>query len=165
MYININDHDAFFEWGNMILRKKTMTLKDRIKASILTAVKAKDDVAKNILKVVLGEIDTQEGRGKDLTDEQIYTIVRKTLQGIEEMLTYKPGNAVLLGEKAILTALVPTQLSREDIIAELTPKLEELKGAKADGQATGIAMKHFKANKRDVDGTLVAEIVKQLRTT
>jgi len=44
-----------------------MTIKESIKADILTATKIKDNTTKNILKVVLGEIDTQEGRGKTLT--------------------------------------------------------------------------------------------------
>lgn len=140
-----------------------MTIKERIKSDIIAATKAKEDAAKNILRVILGEIDTQEGRGKILTDEQICSIIRKTLQGVEEMLTYRPENVDLQKEKSVLVNLVPTQLSREDIINELTPKLAELKSAKADGQATGIAMKFFKENKKNVDGTLVAEVVKSIR--
>lgn len=140
-----------------------MTLKERIKADILTATKAKDNATKNILKVVLGEVDTQEGRGKTLTDEQIYGVIRKVLQGVEEMLIYKPGDAVLMQEKAILSKLLPVQLDREDILDKLIDKVDEIKNAKSDGQATGIAMKYFKENKLVVDGTLMAEIVKQLR--
>lgn len=140
-----------------------MTIKDRIKADILAATKAKDNVTKNTLKVVIGEVDTQEGRGKNLTDEQIYGVIRKVLQGVEEMLTYKPADAVLTQEKATLSKLLPSQLGREDIMNELINKVDEIKNAKGDGQATGIAMKYFKENKLVVDGTLVADVVKQLR--
>jgi len=140
-----------------------MTVKDLIKADILIATKAKNSNTKNILKVVLGEIDTHEGRGKNLTDDQIYGVVKKVLQGVEEMLTYKPGDAVLLQEKAILSNLLPTQLGRDDILDKLINKIDEIKNAKADGQATGVAMKYFKENKLVVDGTLVADVVKQLR--
>lgn len=140
-----------------------MNIKERIKADILTATKAKDNATKNTLKVVLGEVDTQEGRGKNLTEEQIYGVIRKVLQGIEEMLTYKPGDAVLMQEKDTLSKLLPVQLGREDILDKLINKVDEIKNAKADGQATGIAMKYFKENKLVVDGTLVADIVKQLR--
>jgi uncharacterized protein YqeY len=140
-----------------------MTIKERIKADILAATKAKDNATKNTLKVVLGEVDTQEGRGKTLTDEQIYGVIRKVLQGVEEMLTYKPGDAVLMQEKATLSKLLPVQFDREDILDKLIDKVDEIKNAKSDGQATGIAMKYFKENKLVVDGTLMAEIVKQLR--
>jgi uncharacterized protein YqeY len=140
-----------------------MTIKERIKADILTATKARDNVTKNTLKVVLGEVDTQEGRGKTLTDEQVYGIVRKVLQGIEEMLTYKPGDTALLQEKTTLSKLLPAQLNRDDILDKLIDKVDEIVNAKADGQATGIAMKYFKENKLVVDGTLVADVIKQLR--
>lgn len=140
-----------------------MTLKERIKADILTATKAKDNATKNTLKVVLGEVDTQEGRGKTLTDEQIYGVIRKVLQGVEEMLTYKPGDTALLQEKTTLSKLLPAQLNRDDILDKLIDKVDEIKNAKADGQATGIAMKYFKENKLVVDGTLVADVIKQLR--
>lgn len=140
-----------------------MTIKEKIKNDILVATKNKDDSTKNILKVVLGDINTQEGRGLTLTDEQIYNTIRKILQGVEEMLTYKPNDTTLLKEKTILSNLVPNQLTKSDIIAELSPKLEELKNAKSDGQATGIAVKFFKENKKSVDGTLVGTVVKELR--
>jgi hypothetical protein len=66
-------------------------------------------------------------------------------------------------EKDTLSKLLPVQLDREDILDKLINKVDEIINAKADGQATGIAMKYFKENKLVVDGTLVADIVKQLR--
>ena len=79
------------------------------------------------------------------------------------MLTYKPGDTVLMQEKTTLSKLLPVQLDRKDILDKLINKVEEIKNAKADGQATGIAMKYFKENKLVVDGTLVADVIKQLR--
>lgn len=166
--VDINDDNAFNAWGRYDAKENSMTLKEQIKANIITAMKLKDDVAKNILRVIVGDIETKEVDTKQkkitpLTDEQIYEIIRKAIEDIGETLGYKPNDPTLIREREILTALVPAQLSRQDIINELTPKLEELKTAKSDGQATGIAVKYFKANKKDVNGTLVATVVKELR--
>jgi hypothetical protein len=45
----------------------------------------------------------------------------------------------------------------------LASKVDELKLAKSDGQATGIAMKFFKEAKLLVDGNTVTEVVKSIR--
>lgn len=141
-----------------------MSLKLKIKEQIVIATKAKKEHTKNVLKVVLGDIDMQEVRNKnDLTDGEIIKIVRKTLQGVEEMLSYKSGDIGLEEEKAVLSSLLPKQLSKEDVLAALGSKVEEIKSAKSDGQATGLAMKHFKESKLSVDGTLVAEVIKDIR--
>jgi uncharacterized protein YqeY len=139
-------------------------LKMKIREQITTATKLRKDTVKNVLKVVLGEIDTQEVRNKkDLSDEEICKVIKKTLQGIEEMLVYKAGDAGLEEEKVTLTALLPKQLDRVDILFQLASKAEEIKAAKSDGQATGIAMKFFKESKQLVDGTDVTAIVKEIR--
>lgn len=116
-----------------------------------------------MLKVVLGEIETQEGRsGKQLPDPDIHKIVRKTLQGIDEMLTYKPGDCGLSREKLTLTNLLPSQLDKMDILIELSFVVDDIKSAKSDGQAIGIAMKHLKG--KAVDGKDVANVVNGIRT-
>ena len=139
-------------------------LKETIRKYIVTAMKLKRESAKNVLKVVLGEIETQESRsGKLLSDEDIHKVVRKTLQGIDEMLQYKPGDEGLEMEKRTLQELLPKQLDSMDVLLNLTSKIDELKLAKSDGQATGIAMKFFKESKLLVDGNIVAEVVKSIR--
>jgi uncharacterized protein YqeY len=138
--------------------------KEKIRSNIATATKLKKEPAKNVLKVVLGEIDTQEARlSRDLTDEEVYKVIRKTLQGIEEMLQYKPGDVNLEIEKVTLEHLLPKKLDYMDILLELSPKIEELKQAKSDGQATGIAMKLLKEKKLLVEGNDVAQVVKGIR--
>ncbi len=122
------------------------------------------EVQKNVLKVVLGEMDLQASRsGKQLTDDDGYRIIRKTLQGVEEMLTYKPNDPKFEAEKATLQALLPQEMSLHDLKVSLTAKAEEIRAAKSDGQATGIAMKFFKENKIPVDGNVVKKVVAEIR--
>ena len=45
----------------------------------------------------------------------------------------------------------------------LASQLESIKGAKSDGQATGVAMKHLKASGAVFEGNDVAAAVKQIR--
>jgi uncharacterized protein len=144
-----------------------MSLKENIRSLILTATKMKQESAKNVLKVVLGEIELQESRMKKdaIPDEEIYKIIRKTLQGIDEMIGYKPTDEGLKIEKKTLDDLMPKQLNCADLALNLTCKAEELRAAKSDGQATGIAMKFLKEGKHLVDGAEVAKVVKTIRET
>lgn len=122
------------------------------------------EVQKNVLKVILGEMDLQASRsGKELTDDDGYRIIRKTLQGVEEMLGYKPNDPKFETEKATLQALLPQEMSLHDLKVSLTARAEEIRAAKSDGQATGIAMKFFKENKIPVDGNTVKKVVAEIR--
>jgi uncharacterized protein YqeY len=146
-----------------------MSLFDTIRAQILSATKAKDEVCKNILKVVLGEIHTMESRtGIKLKDEEIHKVIKKTVEGIDETLKYvKEGENYnkLVAEKQILSNLLPQYLSKEAVLAVLNEIVIDLKAAKSDGQATGVAMKLIKEKKLSVDGKVVSEAVKEIRTT
>lgn len=149
-----------------------MSLKETIRKQITDATKQRADVQKNILKVILGEIETQESRGNPnlglshpaaLADVEIYKIIKKTLQGVEEMLGYKPGDPKFEAEKATLQALLPKEMTDADIKYALSVKTEEIKAAKSEGQATGIAMKYFKERNLPVDGNLVKKVIAEIR--
>ena len=141
-----------------------MSLEEMIRKQIVETTKLKMENHKNILKVILGEIDTQKARhNKPFTDEDGYRIIRKTLQGVEEMLTYKPNDPKFEAEKAILKGLLPKEFAAEDLKAVLSSKVDEIKAAKGDGQATGIAMKFLKERNISVDGNAVKKLVSEIR--
>ena len=58
-----------------------MTLRAELTMKLKEAMKSKNDLAKNLLRVILGEADTEEGRGKAVTDEIILRIIRKIAEG------------------------------------------------------------------------------------
>ena len=142
-----------------------MSLKETIRKQIVETMKLKAEVQKNVLKVVLGEIDLQESRnGKQLTDDDCCRIIKKTLQGVEEMLTYKPNDIKFETEKAVLKGLLPKELTADDLKITLSSKIDELKATKSEGQATGIAMKFLKEINLSVDGNVVKKIVSEIRS-
>jgi uncharacterized protein YqeY len=141
-------------------------LVDELKKRITQAMKERDEVAKDVLRVALGEIQTQEHRvNKPVTEEEAVAIVRKLVKSNEETMAASTGEraATLKRETELLTSLLPQRMSVEAIAAALAPQAEAIRAAKNDGQATGIAMKHLKSTGVPVDGTEVAEAVKRLR--
>lgn len=142
-----------------------MTLKETIRKQIVETTKLRMEAQKNVLKVVLSEIDLQESRnGKQFTDEDCCRVIRKTLQGVEEMLTYKPNDPKFEAEKATLKGLLPKELDFADLKSALSSKVDEIKAAKSEGQGTGIAMKFFKERSIIVDGNTVKKVVAEIRT-
>jgi hypothetical protein len=124
---------------------------------------------KDLLKVVLGEVQQKSAGGK-VTDEQGLAIVKKMAKANEETLG-------LLGaedkrreqyeeENAILQSLLPNYLTVEQIVQRLTEGglADEIKTAKNEGQATGIAMKKLKADNAPVEGDTVKQAVVKLRS-
>ncbi|MGO9710427.1 MAG: GatB/YqeY domain-containing protein [Polyangiaceae bacterium] len=142
-------------------------LSDEIKKRANLAAKAGDTLTRDILRVALGEIQTVEHRvNKPLSDDEAIAIVRKLVKSNEETLAAvgEGDKAVTLRrENEILASLLPKSLSVPQIVEALATQIDAIKGAKNDGQATGIAMKHLKTSGAAVDGTEVAAAVKQIR--
>jgi uncharacterized protein YqeY len=141
-------------------------------AKLREAMKAKDDLAKDLLRVILGEVSTRRARaGKEPSEEEIHAIIRKVIAGNDETrkeLAQRGQGAHeaygrLARENAYLETLLPQTLDRAAIHKELEPVAAELRGAKNDGQATGMAMKHLKQKGLAVLGEDVAAAVKELR--
>lgn len=144
-----------------------MALVDDIKAQTKTALRAKDDVAKNVLRLVLGEIQLAESRqGTTLDDAAGHKIVRKLIASNEATLEASSDPATkaqLERENTILLDLVPQQLTVDQIVEALAPVTENLRTAKADGPAMGMAMKHLKAGGAAVDGDSVRAAIAKIR--
>lgn len=145
----------------------TAMLRDEIKRRSLAAMKAGHGLEKEILRVALGEIQTQEARTSEtMSDEQAAAIVRKLIKSNAETLassTDDEQRATLRQEIEILESLLPKALTVDEIVATLSPVADAITGATADGPATGIAMKHLKASSAVVDGKDVAAAVKRMR--
>ncbi len=143
-------------------------LVDEIKKRIASAMKEKRDLEKEILRVALGEIQTIEARGQTtMGDEQALQVVRKLVKSNEETLsvTQDPAKRRQLAEETeILRTLLPQSLSVEQIVAALAPVQTEIRSAKADGPATGIAMKHLKSAGQTAEGKDVGAAVARIRS-
>lgn len=144
-----------------------MSLKAELKKRVLQAMKDKNELEKDLLRVLLGDLELAETRtGKELSEKDEQQIVRRMVKSNQETaaLTQDPADVEKLKlELTILEALLPKTLSVAETIAALEPVADDLRAAGNDGQATGLAMKHLKPQGLQVDGKDVAAAVKQIR--
>jgi uncharacterized protein len=147
-------------------------LVEELKKRITTAMKDGDTVARDVLRLALGEIQMAEvrraeaGKADKLTDEEAAGVLRKLVKSNEETLglSGEGESAVTLKKEIeILTSLLPKQMSVDEIVAALASQVDAIKAAKADGQAVGVAMKHLKSTGASVTGNDVQTAVKKIR--
>lgn len=144
-------------------------LVDQIKTEIKAALIAKDDVKKNVLRYVLGQAQNEQARVKhgmtdNIPDEMLVKIIRKTIENNNETLGMNPAASHLVTENNVLDSMLPKLWSQELIEGHLQGMRQDIKDAKNDGQATGLAMKSLKAANAPVDGKDVTAVVKRIRT-
>jgi len=150
-----------------------MSLLETLKERLTEYRRAHKPVEMGVLQVVLGDASTAEARsGKAPSDEEVEKLIRKTMLGNQETLTIleqrgltaTENYAKLTTENALLRELLPPSLTVDEIVAALDDVNDAIKGAKNDGQATGVAMKHVKAMKVRAQGDDVAAAVKKIRS-
>lgn len=145
-----------------------MSLIDEIKQRIVQAMKNKNEIERDILKLVKGEVQTLETRqNKTLNDEQVSSIVRKLMESNEETIANHTDPSViekLKQENEILDSLLPVVMTQEEIFQKLDPISEAIKSADKEGQAIGMAMKALKSSEMPVLGNDVKEVVLKMRT-
>lgn len=104
-------------------------IKEQINKDYMIAFKAKNTVAKNLLSVVKGEIQTVEkNTGVDnLSDEDVLKILTKTAKSLNETIkSLSPidgkGEDIVqaCAELAIIECCLPKQMSREEVTAKVT---------------------------------------------
>jgi uncharacterized protein len=140
---------------------------DEIRQRMKAAMKARNVVEKEILRVALGEITTEEARHGSLDDAAVEKILRKLVKSNQETLASvgdPEQRANLEQEIIVLDSLLPKTLTVDEIIAALAPVRDAIVAAGNDGQATGVAMKHLKGQGAVVDGKSVSAAVKSMRT-
>ena len=132
-----------------------MTLKERISTDYMTAFRAKDSIAKNLLSVIKGEIQTIEKNTgiENMSDEDVTKILNKTVKSLKETLLASDSVDTKL-ELAIIESYLPKQLSKEEIFTKVT----DLKSAGITN--IGQIMKEFAA--LPVDRKIVSEAIKEI---
>jgi uncharacterized protein YqeY len=92
-----------------------MSLREQINAEFMTAFKNKEMDKKNFLGVVKGEIQNEEGRGVNVTDEVVLSILKKmeksltqtnTDESLKELEYIKPYLPQLMSEDSIRTIVI-----------------------------------------------------------
>jgi uncharacterized protein len=142
-------------------------LADEIRRRLREAMRARDALAKDVLRVALGEIESATARqAGELPEADAEALVRKLVKSDREVLAAsdRPEQQERLrAEIALLEDLLPRTLDVDDVVRALGPVADAVRAAPGDGPATGIAMKHLKAAGAAVQGKDVAEAVRRLR--
>jgi uncharacterized protein YqeY len=131
------------------------TLKERINKDFVEALKNKRREEKTFLGVIKGELQNQEGRGVESTDENVLKVLKKTQKSLKETLS--KGDESVKDELEILNRYLP-ELMSEDKVREIVSSLV------SEGKTNiGLIMKEFNTTYRgQADNTLVKEIAESM---
>lgn len=130
-----------------------MKLREKINTDYMTAFKEKNTVAKNLLSVIKGEIQTVEKNiGSELSDEDVIKILQKSAKSLREMVD--SGSEQAKEELVIVESYLPKQMSKD----EVTQKVTEL--VNSGITQIGAIMKEFAS--LPADKKMVSEVVKEV---
>jgi uncharacterized protein YqeY len=132
-------------------------LKERINADYMTAFKSKDTVAKNLLSVIKGEIQTLEKNSgvTNLSDDDVVKILAKTRKSLEETRSKFPSDQVST-ELYIVESYLPKQMSEDEIRSKIQELVES-------GQAGNIAEVMRAFGSLPADRKLVASVYQSIK--
>lgn len=130
-------------------------IKEQINKDYMTAFKAKNTVAKNLLSVVKGEIQTIEKNTgiENMSDVDVIKILAKTAKSLKETISLSDSEQAK-EELVIIESYLPKQMSKE----EVTTKVTELKNAGVTN--IGAIMKEFAS--LPADKKMVSEVIKEV---
>ena len=138
-------------------------LVDRIKSDITSALRANNQVAKDVLRLVVSDSERIENNP---TDNTVVKTCRKIIEANTETLRLGGESQKLRREIALLSAYVPQESTLEEIqihVDRLAPQLAE---CKTEGKAIGLLSKTLKDLGITVSGeTLKAAVTVARRAT
>ena len=136
-----------------------MGLQKQISADLVIAMKNKDVVTLNVLRVLKGEIQRaeQSSNGKvELLDSDIIKLVKKSIDGINET----GGNQL---EIDVLDKYMPSQMSEDEIKTQLMLLIDS--NGYDSQKDMGKIMSFFSENYGGrYDGKLLSQMVKEVLT-
>jgi uncharacterized protein YqeY len=148
-------------------------LKDRLRADLTTAIKARDEVRSSTLRMVLTAITTAEVAGKEareLTDDDIIGVLSSEGKKRREAATaFADGGrpemaAKETAEAAVIADYLPAQLDAQEITDLVTAAIAQTgaagEGMKAMGKVMGVVTPQVKG--RADGGAVAAEVRRQL---
>jgi uncharacterized protein YqeY len=100
-------------------------LKEKINADYMTAFKSKNVLAKNLLSVIKGEIQTTEKNVgvETLSDEEVTKILNKTVKSLKETQSKAP-TVQTAEELFIVESYLPKQMTAEEIEMKIDDLIE-----------------------------------------
>ena len=144
-----------------------MTKIDDLQKEIMQAMKDKDTLKLNVLKMVKGAIQLEKiNNGRELNDELFIDVVVKQIKERNESIEeFKKGNRQDLVDKTqaevdLLNTYLPEQLSEEEIIKEIDIAFDEVKPTSMKDMRNLMAILNPKL-KGKADMSFVSKIIKE----
>ena len=148
-------------------------LKERLRADLTTALKARESLTVSTIRLALGAISTAEVAGteaRELSDEDVLEILTKEAKKRRESAAaFDEGGRPEMAQKerdeaAILAVYLPAALSQEEIAAIVTAAVEQTgaagEGRTAMGRVLGVVQPQVKG--RADGGAVAGEVKRQL---
>ncbi|CAB4761357.1 unannotated protein [freshwater metagenome] len=150
-----------------------MSLKERLRADLTTAMKARDELRSSTLRMVLSAVTNAEVAGKSakvLTDDEVVAVLTtEAKKRREAAVAFAEGGRAESAEKeraeaAVIADYLPEQLTEAEV-AEIVAQAVESTGAaaegmKAMGKVMGVVTPQVKG--RADGGAVAAEVRRQL---
>lgn len=128
-----------------------MSLQEQISAELKTAMKSRDRVKTDAVRVLIGEFQRQPE--KELTDQQVAGIIRKLIKSEKELLAASgSGDSGFIG---VLEGYLPKQADEEEIRKWIAENID-FSDFNNTMQAMKPIMAHFAGN---ADGNTVKKIL------
>lgn len=145
-----------------------MTMQKQINDDLKAAMKSKDKVQLETLRMLKSAIRYVELEAKEeLDSEAVMAVISKQVKQRRDSISqYEQAGRTDLVEKeaselAILEKYLPAQMSEAEIKSQAEAVIAEL--GVTDGKGTGLVMKRLMADlKGQADGKLVSQVVRQL---
>lgn len=150
-----------------------MSLKDRLRADLTTAMKARDELRSSTLRMVLSAVTNAEVAGKSakvLSDDEVVAVLTtEAKKRREAAVAFADGGRAESAEKeraeaAVIADYLPEQLTEAEV-AEIVAAAVESTGAAAEGmKAMGKVMGKVtpQVKGRADGGAVAAEVRRQL---
>jgi uncharacterized protein len=148
-------------------------LKDRLRADLTTAIKARDEVRSSTLRMVLSAITNAEVAGKEareLSDDDVIGVLTTEAKKRREAATaFADGGRAESAEKeraeaAVIADYLPEQLSEQEVADLVTAAIAQVgaagEGMRAMGKVMGVVQPQVKG--RADGGVVAAEVRRQL---
>jgi uncharacterized protein len=134
-----------------------MTLQNKIKDDLKTAMKDRNEAKKEALRVIMGEMARLDK--KEFSDDEVIKILKKLVKSEKEMLT-KSGQGQTSPFLAIIEAYLPQMVGEAEIHQWIAANVD-FGNFKNKMQAMGVIMAHFGAS---ADGNLVKKVLQNYPT-
>ncbi|MGB2695955.1 MAG: GatB/YqeY domain-containing protein [Dehalococcoidia bacterium] len=145
-----------------------MSLKKQLESDLKDAMRQRDQIRRDTLRLVLNAVHNAEiDAGSALDDAGVQNVLSKEgkrrRESIEEFAKAKRDDLVQKEESelAVISAYLPEQVSREDLVAAARQVVEETgaSGQKDIGKVMPVLMQRFHGR---ADGRAVNEVVREL---